>query len=129
MVCPGQVTGPGHLDDIEGELHHDVRPRAVFIGDPVAVFLTQPGVHVRNRQVDRQAMSVVVRHIVRQRAQSESVFIDVTGVVEQGLDEIARPDIMSEITEQAAPERVVAHVLDDAAPVCISVCISQLRHG
>src|SRR5215472_12790912 len=50
----------------------------------------------------------------------------VSRFLEQWLDEITAPDVVREKAKEAAPKRVVTHVLDDTTPVRIGVCVTQL---
>ena len=61
-----------------------------------------------------------------QRAQGEGVLVKIARLPHQRHHEIAAADVVHQVAEQPAPERVVAHVLHDAAAVGVSVGFGQL---
>ncbi len=70
-------------------------------------------------------MTVIVRRVVRHRAQRETVFINVVGVVQERHDEIATAHVMRQIAEKMAAVWIVAEVLNNRAAVCISLRRAQ----
>ena len=62
-------------------------------------------------------MTEVVGRVVRERAERERVLLEIARVVNQRLDEIARPDVVHEVAEEMVAERVVAEILDDRSAV------------
>src|ERR1700752_3909540 len=71
-------------------------------------------------------MSNVVRRVVRQRAQSESVFVQVGGIVDEIDDEVSAAHVMGEVAEVLVTEWVVAHVLYQGTAVGKGVCFLQI---
>src|SRR5437588_12948691 len=71
-------------------------------------------------------MSFVVRGVVRQCAERKRIFGQVLRIAQQRLDEIAAEHVMREIAEEWAAVRVVAHVLNNCAPVGISLSPAQV---
>src|SRR5436853_2733661 len=86
---------------------------AVLKRNAVAVFLPQTGIQNRNGAVGAKPMTVVVRGVVRECTEGESVLVDILSICEQRLDEIAAADVMREVAEKGAAVRIVAHVLKD----------------
>src|SRR5438067_1419317 len=74
-------------------------------------------------------MAADIGCIVGQRSESESVFVDVAGFGNERRDKITAADVMDEIAEKAASERVIAHVLDKAAAVGVRVRGAQILSG
>ena len=60
-------------------------------------------------------MSADIRHIVRQCAQGEGEFVDVSRLADEIRDKIPAAHVMGQIAEKLAPERVVSDVLNEAA--------------
>src|ERR1700693_4433192 len=75
-------------------------------------------------------MALVVRCIVCQCTQRKSVFIQVSRIAKQGLNEIAGPDVVDQVAEQMAAERVVAQILNHRTTVRVGMRFLQLfRRG
>jgi hypothetical protein len=74
-------------------------------------------------------MAIIIGGIVRQRAQSESVLVNVLGVGDQVDHKIAAADVMRQIAEELAAERVVAQILNDASSVGECVRLQQFVRG
>jgi hypothetical protein len=74
-------------------------------------------------------MTIGIRFVMRQCAQSESIFIDVSRIVKQGHYEIAAPYIVDQIAEILAAERVVAEILDDTTAVGVGMGFGELFFG
>ena len=110
-----------HLHHIETELSFQMRGRVLCIGDLRAILGLQFRVHDGHRKIHRDGMAVIIAGIVRQGAEREGVLIEVLRLVNQGVDEVAAADIMHEVTKWFAAERIIAHVLDDAAAIGKSV--------
>src|ERR1700745_2038415 len=66
---------------------------------------------------------------MRQRTHRESIFVDIGGIAKQGLNKITAADIMNKVTEVLAAERVVTHVLHNAAAVCVGMSLAQIVFG
>ena len=71
---------------------------------------------------------------MRQGSQCESVFVDVLRLVKKRFDEIAAADIMGQVAKVTVAKRVIAHILNDAAPVSVSmgldyICLRGVRIG
>src|SRR5208283_3135493 len=67
-----------------------------------------------------------VGNIVRKRAQGESVFVGILTLQEHLSDEIAAANVVQQVAEFHAAERIVAEVLDDGAAVGIRVRLLEL---
>ena len=100
-----------------------------FKGDLLAVLLCQPGVYDRNRWIHGQRMPGVIRRVVCQCPNRESIFIHVLGLAKKGHDEVAAADIMRQVAEEPASKRVIPHILDNAASVSIGMRLLQLGGG
>ncbi len=67
-----------------------------------------------------------VRRIVRQGAQCEGVLVDILAFEQQLADEVSAADVMHQVAEFPAAERVVAEILDDGAAIGVGVRLSDL---
>src|ERR1039458_3336682 len=74
-------------------------------------------------------MAIIIGRIMGQRSQSEGVLIQVLGFADQVEDKIADPDIMRQIAEKLAAERIIPQILNNAPSVSESVRFGQLFHG
>ena len=83
------------------------------------------GILERHRPVDRDRVSRRVGGIVREAAEGEGVLVEVLRLADQADDEIARADVVHEVAEQLAAERVVAHVLDDRPGIGVGVRLEE----
>src|SRR3954470_21829281 len=95
------------------------------IANGFAVFRSQFRIAKCNCLVDGR-MTVNVRRIVRQSTQAESVLIGVLALVKQFKNKVAGPNIMNQVTELPAPERIIAEILDDGPTVSVCVCFLYL---
>jgi len=106
-----------------------VRELVVLIRNAVAVFLPQPRIQNRNGSVGAEAVTIVVRGVMRERADGESVLGDIFGVSQQRLDEIAAADVMREVAEKRAAVGVVAHILNDGSAVSVGLRPAEIFLG
>ena len=74
-------------------------------------------------------MAIVVGREMRQCAQREGVLVEILRLTKQTGDEVAGVDVVSQIAEERAAERIITLVLDDAPPVSVGVCLYQLIAG
>ena len=74
-------------------------------------------------------MTIIIGGIVRQCSQSESILIKVLGFADQVEDEIAAADVMCQIAEELAAERIIPQILNNASSVGVCVCLRQLFRG
>ena len=63
------------MDDVEGELHHDVALRVLVVSDLVTELRTQFRIDERDGAVDRERMSSDVAGVVSEGAQRERVLV------------------------------------------------------
>ena len=54
----------------------------------VSEFLPKVGIQNRNGPVDAEAVTVIVRGVVRERTEGERILVDILGVMQQRLNEI-----------------------------------------
>ena len=120
-----RVSPRRDLEHVEAELRPDVRHRIIPIGHITSVFPPQLGIQHRHRAIGGNAVPLGIGGIVFQRAQSERIFVEVLRFADQRRDEIAAADVMREIAEKAAAERIISHVLNDAASVSVGVRLLQ----
>src|SRR5580698_6359122 len=66
---------------------------------------------------------------MRERTQSERVFVQIGRFGDQAGDEVSAPHVMSEVTEILVAEWVIPHVLDQGTAVGKSVCFPQIIGG
>src|SRR5688572_22140172 len=79
-----------------------------------------------------------VAGVVRDRAERERILVDIRGLAEEGANEVAGTDVVNQVGEEAAAERVITEVLDQRSPVGVRarrldcrrrrVRISQLQY-
>ena len=117
LVCLGEVGSARGLDHVERKLHDDVLLRRIDVRDLVAELETQLRIGQRHRAVHGLGMPRVVVRVVCERADGEREFVDVPGVAQQRLDEVAGADVVQEVAEESAAERVVPEILDDRTAV------------
>src|SRR5260370_74280 len=90
------------------------------------MLLSQLGIKNGDGAIRSNAMSVRIRRIVRHSAEREGVFVQILGIAQQNYHEIAAADVMRQVAEEHAAVRVVTHVLNDGAPVSVTVGFAQL---
>ena len=66
---------------------------------------------------------------MRQSPEREGVFVQVVGFAQQVLHEVARADVVNQVAEELAAERIVAHVLQDASGIGIGMRSDAVRPG
>ena len=71
-------------------------------------------------------MAVIIGGVVCQGSECEGILVDVLCLVKERLDEIAAADIMGQVAEETIAKRVIAHVLNDAAPIRISMGLDHI---
>ena len=64
-------------------------------------------------------VAVVVRGVVRERAERKSVAVKVLGIAQQGQDKVSAPHVVRQVAEEMTSVRVITHVLDNGAAICI----------
>jgi len=104
-----------------------VRHWILPIGHAVPELATQLWIEDRDRAIGGDAVTFRIGGVVFQRSQCERIFVQVLGLTDELRNEIATPDIMREVAEKAAAERIISQVLNDAASVSIGVGQFQLR--
>src|ERR1700758_3520485 len=67
-----------------------------------------------------------IRRIVRQSAQRECVFVDVLALDQQLANKVSATDVVHQIAELPATERVVAEILDEGASVGVGMRFFKL---
>src|SRR5260370_14642792 len=75
------------------------------------------------------SMAVNISHIIRKGPQGKRIFVYVGCIVNQSDDKISTADVMNEVAEFLAAERIIAHVLDHATAVGVSMGLFQLVFG
>ena len=96
-----------HLEHVEAELCPDVRYRIIPIRDIAPEFPPQFGIQHRHCAIGGQAVPFRIGGIVLQRAEHKRVFVEILRVADQLHDEVAAADVMREITEKVAAERII----------------------
>ena len=61
-------------------------------------------------------MTGVVERVVGERAEGERELVRIARIADQRLDEVAGPDVVSQVGEQMTAEGVVPEVLDEGPP-------------
>src|SRR5438552_17219058 len=120
---------PSHLYHIESEFCFYVSRWTLFIGYNIPEFALQFRIVDRHYSIDADRVSHIVRGIVRELSKSESIFIRVMRFRYQCLDKIPGSHIVEEVTEKFARERIISHILNDAAAIRIGVRFSKLVCG
>src|SRR4029077_3766632 len=62
-----------------------------------------------------------VRRIVCQRAQSEGIFVDISALQQQLVNEVSATNVVHQVAELLVTERVITQVLDDGASVGVGM--------
>lgn len=123
------VLSASHFDHIETEFGFQMIGRIIFVGHFRSELGAQLGIDHGHRSVHRHWMADIVGRIVRERAQSEGIVIEILrlfGILQQCENEVTAAGIVHQIAEEMAAERIVAHVLDNGAAVGIGVGLTQL---
>ena len=120
---------PRDFEHVESKFSFHMCEPVVLKRNAVAVFLPEAGIQNRNGSVGTEAMTVVVRGVMRERTEGESVLVGIFGVSQQRLDEIAAADVMREVAEKGAAVRVVAQILNNGAAVGVGLCPAQILLG
>ena len=89
-------------------------------------FFASFGYSQGDRPVDGHAVALRIGGVVGQRAQREGEFVQRMRFADQVQDKISGAHVMHQVAEELAAERVVAHVLDDAARVGVGVRLQQI---
>src|SRR5947207_14925007 len=71
-------------------------------------------------------MPVVIRRVVSQRSECKRELVYVLRIVQQRDHEITAARVVDQVAEELAPERVVAHILNNGAPISIGMRFNQL---
>jgi hypothetical protein len=112
--------------DVEGKLGADVGVYAVRIGHDWAKLLSETGELDGNGEVDCLCMSDVIGDVMRERSHGKGKFVGVTGIAQQGDDEVSGTDVVGQIREEFLAEGVIAEILNGTASVCIGMCVLEL---
>ena len=67
-----------------------------------------------------------IRRIVRQRAQGEGILVDILAFEQQLANKVSAADVMHQVAEFLAAERVVAEILDDGATIGVGMRLPDL---
>src|ERR1051326_1892751 len=126
MVGLRSIVAACDLDHIERELYADMSTGLLVISDHITVFAPQLGVFNRNRRVHGDRMPLTVSRVMSHGAKSKRVFIAVFRFLEKVENEIAASNVVHQVAEELAAERVVAHVLNDASTVGIGMRLYQI---
>ena len=114
------ITILRHLHRVEPELGFQVRGLVLGIADGLAKLRPQLRILDRDRLVDRRVAGDVGR-IVRQGAQREGVLVGILALAQQFTNKVAAADVVHQVAEFPAAERVVAEVLDDGAAIGVGM--------
>ena len=126
VIAVGSVSFSCDFENVKAKFGFHMGQGVVLESNAVAKFLSEPGIQNRNGTVGAEAVTVVVRGVMRERADGESVFVDVLGVPQQRLDEIAAADVMRKIAEKGAAIRVIPHILNDRTAISVGLCPAQI---
>src|SRR6476659_1497868 len=92
-----------------------------FICNCVAVFLFQLWIQKRDRSICTEGVAVIVRNVVSESTERKRIAINVVGISEKSQQKKAASHVVRQVTEEKAPVRVIAHVLDNRSAVCVPV--------
>src|SRR5260370_30135915 len=123
------VAFPRDFKNVKAKFGFHMCKPVVFKRNGVAEFLPEARIQERNGSIDAQAVSVIVRGVMGERADSESVRIEIFRLAQQSLDEIAATDIMREVAEKGAAIRVITHILNNGAAVSVALRPAQIFFG
>jgi hypothetical protein len=71
-------------------------------------------------------VAVIIRAVVSERSEGESVFIEIFGVSEQRFDEVGASNVVNQVAEEMAAVRVITEILNDCSAVGIAVGLPKL---
>ena len=107
VVLLRRITILCHLQGIESKLGFQVRRPVLRIANRIAIFSAQFRIVDGDSLVDR-GVAVDVRRIVRKRTQGEGVLVGIPAFKQQLPDKVPAANIMHQVAEVLAAERVVA---------------------
>src|SRR6266568_125474 len=125
MILLRRVALLGDLRHVEAELGSYVRRLVLRIEYGRAELHAQLRIYDSDGLVDRRVAGYV-GSVMRQRAKRECIFVDIVALAQEFEDEIAAANVMDQIAEFFAAERIVTKILDDGAPIGISMGIAYL---
>jgi|HubBroStandDraft_6_1064221.scaffolds.fasta_scaffold09614_4 hypothetical protein len=103
--------------DVEGKLGLDMLAFALPIAHYRTIFCSQLGKLRWDGEIGGQGMAFDISDVVGERAYGEGQLICVSSVAKQGNDEVAGPDVMSQVGERPIAEGIIPDILNDASPV------------
>jgi len=117
VIAVWSVAFAGDLENVKTKFGFYMGQPIVLKCNAVAVFLSEAGLQNRDGPIGADAVTVVVRSVMGERADGESELVEILGVSQQSLDEIAASDVMREVTKERTAVRVVPHILNDGTTV------------
>src|SRR5215470_4757044 len=99
MIGIGSITAAANLYHVKAKLSLDMSSGIVLVCNVIAILSPELGIEQRDRLVDRDSVAGAVSRIMRKRPQRKRVLIYITGVPDQGIDEVAASDVMGEVAE------------------------------
>jgi hypothetical protein len=125
MIVVRRVPLLGDLEDVKAEFRFQVLSRSVFVGCHVGVLLVEGRIEYWHCPVHGDSMAVVICGVVRQSAERECVFIEVLGIVDQRLDEVAAANVVHQIAEEMTAVGIIAQILNDRTAIGEGVSLAQ----
>src|SRR5271165_1836220 len=129
MIAVGRVALMRHFKNVEAELRFGVSEGILLVPDGVTVLFLKFGIEHGHGAIRSETMAIIVRGIMSERADSESVLVQIFRVAKQSLHKISAPHIVSKVAEKMASVRVIAHVLDDRPAIGVGLRFAQLLFG
>src|SRR5215471_14002077 len=99
MIRIGSITAAANLYHVKAELSLDVSGGIVLVSNVIAIFVAQVGIEQRDRLVHRNRMAGAVSRIMRERPERKRVFVYITGVPDQRIDEVSASDVVGQVAE------------------------------
>src|SRR4029077_10229033 len=128
VIAVWSIALSGYFQDVEAKFRFDMREGVIFVRYAVAIFLLKLGIEEGYGTVGCNGMTCVICGIVCECAQRKSIIIQLLRfprVAEERNNEITTSHIVGEIAEKDAAMWVIAQVLNNGAPVGVSVCLAQ----
>src|ERR1700681_3887271 len=129
VITIRSVAALRHLQNVESKFCLYVRQRVIFIRNRVAELLFQLRIQDRDRAIRADPVAIVVRGVVSERAERKSIAVKVLGIAQQSQDKISAPHVVCQVAEEKTSVWVIAHVLNNDAPIRIPVRFFEFFSG
>src|SRR5438477_8870047 len=129
MIIFRLVMASRHLENVEPKFRLDVRCWVLLVGYYVTILTAQFWIVDWNGAICADRMAVIIGGVVRESSQGKCILVGVLRFRYQGFNKISCPYVVEQIAEVLFRKRIIAHILDNAASIGISVRVAELLLG